>query len=227
VFDDDVLLMRLLYHAVAIIRDILSPPSCSYCICILAGRAPLCNTCAGLIRPLVSVEVPVSATYSIMVGSVGAYEGPLQKLIRAKRYRKQAMAYQAGILFADHVRNMIGHHEILVPVPLHWSRYAWRGYNQADIMAREISLATGAQRCSALRRVRSTEFQALKNKTERWRNVAWSLEPQRKYAHMVAGKHVIIIDDLMTTGSTLKTAVRALKRLRPASIRAFVLARVV
>jgi ComF family protein len=219
--------MKILHRVVDIIRDILSPPSCAYCMCILTERVPLCDTCCGLIRPVVSVEVEVSATYSIMVGSVGAYEGPLQKFIRAKRYRKRVMAHQAGIIFAEHVRKMISHHEMLVPIPLHWSRYAWRGYNQADIMAREIGVVTGAQYCPALRRVRSTEFQALKNKTERWRNVAWSLEPQGRYADLVAGKHVVIIDDLMTTGSTLKTAVRALKRMRPASIRAFVLARVV
>jgi len=219
--------MKIVSHFIDVLRDILSPARCYYCLQMLERRVPLCEACRVLLRRVVSVELPLSVTDSMTVHAVGAYEGPLQKLIRAKGYRNSAAAHQAGKIFAEHVRDMIGNHNVLVPIPLHWLRYSWRGYNQAAVLADEINRVTNASVCHALSRVRSTAFQARKNREERWHNVAYSLIPSRRYAEQIIGKHVIIIDDLMTTGSTLKVAAKALKKMRPASIKAFVLARVV
>lgn len=107
--------------------------------------------------------------------------------------------------------------DCVVPVPLHWLRRWRRGYNQAEIIAGEVALALGTEvRTDVLKRVRRTRTQTKMNVEEKGINVAGAFRAYRKGA---SPKHILIVDDLFTTGSTVCACFTALRAIFPPSVR--------
>ena len=98
------------------------------------------------------------------------------------------------------------HVDGIVPVPLHWFRRLTRGYNQTDILASLLSKRLGIPKITCLRRMRRTRQQAKMNKEERRRNVRRAFVCKTS----PAGRRLLLLDDVFTTGSTLKAATEAL-----------------
>jgi ComF family protein len=115
--------------------------------------------------------------------------------------------------------------DAVVPVPLHWWRRWRRGFNQSELLAREISRRTGAPIAGALRRIRATSAQAGLTHGARRRNVAGAFRA-RGASQTVAGKNVLLIDDVMTTGSTGAACALALKRAGARRVTLLTVARV-
>jgi ComF family protein len=115
--------------------------------------------------------------------------------------------------------------EVLVPVPLHRMRFWGRRFNQAGELAKAISRETGLPVAhEALRRVKATKSQVGLNAAERARNVSGAFRPGREAAMRVKGRRVLLIDDVMTTGSTLNSAASALRRAGAEEVDALVFA---
>ena len=106
--------------------------------------------------------------------------------------------------------------DLVVPVPLHWRRRRSRGFNQAEVIARRVALALGA-RCEPklLRRVRNTRSQARLGMYEKASNVRGAFEAVR----VPEARHILLIDDTFTTGSTLAECHRALRQVCPPKVR--------
>jgi ComF family protein len=94
----------------------------------------------------------------------------------------------------------------IVPVPLHWFRRLTRGYNQTDILASLLAKRLGIPKIPCLRRTRRTRQQAKMNREERQRNVRHAFVCKTN----PTGQRLLLLDDVFTTGSTLKAAVEAL-----------------
>lgn len=91
--------------------------------------------------------------------------------------------------------------DIIIPIPLHWRRQMSRGFNQSDYIAEGISEVTGIKvDKSIVKRANYTEKQALKHLEERKRNVEGAF--RLVHPEKVSGKHVLLVDDVITTGST-------------------------
>jgi predicted amidophosphoribosyltransferase len=139
---------------------------------------------------------------------------------------------------------------ILVPIPLHPKRLTWRGFNQAELLSKEISNYLGMPMIKLLERKRSTKPQAeIKKQKERKKNIesAFALSqkhsslrevPRKRGAEVIPleknidegmpllnDKIIILIDDITTTGSTLEECAKVLKPLKPKGIWGLVLAR--
>lgn len=115
--------------------------------------------------------------------------------------------------------------DVIVPVPLHYTRLVKRRYNQSALLARELGRYTGLPvDCFSLVRHRKTRPQVEFSGFERVRNVknAFSVPHPEK----LAGKRVVLIDDVLTTGSTLKECAAALKKAGVRSVDALTVARV-
>jgi ComF family protein len=219
----------------AILQDIASPAHCSHCWKLLEERVALCSHCTSLLRPIVSHELVINSTKTCVVHALSSYEEPLTSLIRAKQARLITSSYHVGQLMANRQTSLvITENDILVPIPLHWQRYAWRGFNQAEIIAEVIARKHGATVVPLLKRAKKTHYQAeTRSKEERQTNVqeafTWNTRynPQ-DYTH----KRVILVDDLMTTGATLRVAINELynqykkTHATPPAIHAYVAARV-
>lgn len=123
---------------------------------------------------------------------------------------------------------LIADADIIVPVPLHTRRLWWRRYNQSVLLARAISdasakpLATGT-----LRRIRATAQQVGLTADQRDRNVRGAFQVRASEKSAVAGRRVLLVDDVYTTGATVKASTRALLRAGAVGVDVLVFARVV
>lgn len=100
-------------------------------------------------------------------------------------------------------------YQLIVPVPLHPSRKRSRGYNQSEEFAKGLSLELGIPYTdSFVKRSVKTQTQTRKSKLNRWRNVSEVFE--MKDAAAVKGKHILLVDDVVTTGATLEACAHAL-----------------
>ena len=92
--------------------------------------------------------------------------------------------------------------DIVVPVPLHWARRMWRGYNQSEYIARGIAKELGAKvKTHSVRRHHYNRSQTSQNKSERWNNVEGIFKISN--AKPLIGKHILLVDDVFTTGATI------------------------
>jgi ComF family protein len=124
-------------------------------------------------------------------------------------------------------RELLAETDLIVPVPLHRFRLWTRRYNQAAELARALSRRTGRPSdTQALRRTRPTPSQgAMVSARARRRNVMGAF--QVPDASRVAGRNILLVDDVLTTGATVEAAARALKRAGAAKVQVLALARVV
>ncbi len=118
--------------------------------------------------------------------------------------------------------------DLIIPVPLHYFRLINRGYNQSGWLANAIGKQNALQvEHRALLRHRATKSQASLTARARHKNVAGAFRVREKKVPTIAGKHVLLIDDVYTTGATLKAASKALRKAGATQISVLVLARVV
>ena len=116
--------------------------------------------------------------------------------------------------------------DLLVHVPLHWTRRVKRRMNQSAELARRIAVEEGiVHGYGVLRRNRATETQHGKNVEQRYRNVAGAFDCP--VSERVRGRRIVLIDDVMTTGATLNAAARVLRSAGAESVDVLVFARVV
>jgi len=123
--------------------------------------------------------------------------------------------------------DLLAEAEVIAPVPLHRGRLLRRKFNQAAEIARPLARLRGvAYRPDALVRVRATESQGGKSGGGRRRNVAAAFAVPASRAAQVAGRRVLLVDDVLTTGATLEGCARALKAAGAARVDVAVVARV-
>lgn len=124
-------------------------------------------------------------------------------------------------------RDLLDTADAIAPVPLHPARLLSRRYNQSAEIARPLSRLAGiAYLPDALVRRRATETQGGKSGSGRRRNVAGAFEVPASRRAQVAGKQILLIDDVMTTGATAEGCARALKAAGAARVTVAVIARV-
>lgn len=130
--------------------------------------------------------------------------GIVQHLLHELKYNNQPdVGVRLGKLYGKELKdNQIDGFDLIVPVPLHDSRRRKRGYNQSAKFAEGLSLSLQVPWDESISlRTSSTSTQTKKTKTERWENVkdVFSVNPDR-----VKGKHVLLVDDVITTGATIE-----------------------
>jgi ComF family protein len=160
---------------------------------------------------------------------LGPYDGLLREVIlRLKHAPGEGLAEVLGELWAEHseprLRSLGA--AVVVPVPLHWWRRLSRGYNQSEVLARAVAARLGLPcRPGFLRQVRATSHQKGQSTANRRSNVQGAFRGQ-PHPEM-RGQTVLLVDDVLTTGSTAGEAARALLRAGAARVVVAVLARTV
>jgi len=157
---------------------------------------------------------------------LGVFGGPLRGLIHRMKYHRQWTVAEklAGRLLRHGLVEMLLKDQVVIaPVPLYGWRQVGRGYNQAEVLAAELARQTGRPMVRPLARVRPTETQTkMHTQRQRAQNVrgAFALVDEKA----IRGRAVVLVDDVMTTGATLREAGRTLREGRPGELSAIVLA---
>jgi ComF family protein len=158
--------------------------------------------------------------------SYGFYEGPLRKLIHLFKYSgiKPLGKRLAGFLCRALPDEEVECFDAVVPMPLHWRRRWRRGFNQSKILARLVANERRVEMLPVVQRIRATAVQAGLTNSNRRKNVAGAFRVSDRT--QVAGKRILLIDDVMTTGATAAACASALKRAGASSVTLLTLARV-
>ena len=207
---------------------IFIPPFCTACKKLLQKRVMLCEQCSEQIAPIVSTALPISKKHSMKIFAVSDYREPLKSLILAKGWSDRVASCQLGELIwhMTYIQNV--QFDYIVPVPLHWTKLARRGFNQAEQIAQILAKKSNKQVVHLLHRVRKTIPQSQLKHDERDENVKGAFALQILYKNdLYKGAHFLLVDDLMTTGATLTSSAKTLFKLQPATITAVVACRVV
>ena len=228
------------------VLDFCYPGVCACCDAGAAGGAVLCAECDAHLHQQThshacercAMPVPYEgapcpychgkgARWFGKILRLGVLEDPLKHLIHQMKYHRR---WPLGELLADRLigteraKGLLTGTDVLVPVPLHLRRQLTRGYNQADVIARRIGWRCGIPVLHAVRRTRNTDSQTnVHSQENRAANVRGAFE-LRRGAKALRGRHVVVVDDVMTTAATLASVARVLKKARPASLCAIVLA---
>lgn len=217
----------LLKQSLKYVQWLLCPAFCVQCKIFLDDDVILCRHCYATIKPVVSTSLVITAKTSVRVFAISGYEDPIKSLILAKAHAQRLASRQLGRLMwqmlpLDHIE-----FDYIVPIPLHWTRYAYRGFNQAEEIARVIAKKSGKPLINLLYRNRRTVFQSSLPQQMRGENVLKVFSVKKHKKDDIVGKRILLVDDLMTTGATLRVAARSLIDLKPASIDIVVAARCV
>jgi ComF family protein len=229
--------------ALKAVLDFALPPRCAGCGAIVADVHSFCGDCWSQVEFLgesgcMTCGMPLEATDAELCGvcvakppriertrSAVAYDELSRSIaIRLKYGRKVALARTMARFMAPLVRPE--HDPVLVPVPLHRGRLWQRGFNQSLLVANEIARATGLRsEARLLRRTRSTPALKGMSIAQRRKTVAgaFAVDP----AADLQGRTVVLVDDVLTTGSTANACAKVLKKAGAARIELVSWARVI
>lgn len=223
------------------------PPTCEFCLAaadegrlcdpcrklLTAGvNARLCSKCGGSLGENLPLELGCflcrNDSFAFeTVFRLGRYAGDLGRAcLGIKTEAGERLAFALGDLLAEANEANIGvwKPDLVVPIPHHWRRWYSRGYNSAEAVAERLSRKLKLpMKLGILRRHRYTKQQASLPPSERRTNVrgAFAARPHR----LLKGATVLLVDDVLTTGSTCHHAARALKSAGAAKVIVAVVAR--
>jgi len=206
-----------------IIKEIsafIFPQECAFCNRELLPEEPLCRQCIELIRPTLSTRISIGLDKTLQIYALGAYEEPLKTLILGKHRSHFKLSKHLGTLIWRFSPLTMMKADYLVPVPLHRRRYALRGYNQAYIIAQRLSDLSGIPVFEGIMRIRNTKPQSRCKSYERYANVEGAFMVSSDIC--LQGKHLVIIDDMVTSGATIAEVARVLIPYNLASLKAIV-----
>jgi ComF family protein len=157
------------------------------------------------------------------------YDEIARTLVHSLKYQDRTdLAPAMGRWMARAGRELLDGADMLIPVPLHWRRAWHRRYNQSGALARAIERASGVRlRGDLLQRVRPTEQQVGLSRPQRASNVQGAFKVSVDRQSEIAGRRVVLIDDVLTSGATTDACARALLRAKAAQVDVLVFARVV
>jgi len=183
--------------AVEWIVDVIYPAKCLFCRRVIAERdAVTCDTCVMITAPADTDDdiAGVAAIYAAC-----DYDGNARYTVHRFKYEgKRLLARPMAAYLMSYID--IELYDMLIPVPLHVKRKRERGYNQAALLAWELAELTGIAAYDGLERIRETKQQYELSKEARLENIAGAFALHSGFD--VAGKDVVLVDDVLTTGAT-------------------------
>lgn len=226
----------------------LLPALCLQCGEPLPARGTalgLCAACRGRLKPLPEEACGICArpllAHALPEGflcalcrehppgfdrllALWSYEPPLDKVVQALKFRRlDYLGSHLAKVLAEELGSDLAGCEAIVPVPLHWRRRLTRGYNQAERIALPLARSLGLPMIPGLVRRRATPPQSRLGRKERLANLRRAFRV--RHPERLQGRHLLLLDDVATTGATLDAAATVLKKAGAATVTAVVAGR--
>lgn len=224
---------REIYEGLRPVVDIVYPPRCPLCGDAIADQVGLCPACWNGIelpgspacsdcnRPLGEGAARAKARCAVCIADPPRHAGihaatlyndtSRQLILAFKHGRKISLAPLLGRLMAGRLPQFAGESALLVPVPLHRWRILGRGFNQAALLARELERAgKGRLLVDGLVRHRRTPSLGGLGRLERETALAGAIRVRPSRAATIAGREIVLVDDVLTSGATSDACVEAL-----------------
>lgn len=194
--------------------DLVFPPRCANCGRVDTTWCEICQTILDTV-PIIAHQRDVPALDGAAATAV--HEGILQSAAQALKYEGvRTLAIPLARRLNHALMAMNWPVDVLIPVPLHLKRLSERGYNQAQLLAECLARASGLPHApAALTRTRNTVSQVGLNRQERLNNLVDAFQAN---AQIVAGKSILLIDDVLTTGATLTGCAQAVRDAGAAAV---------
>ena len=182
---------------------------CSICGAPVKSEATICMICAGKKREFDYARAPF------------VYKNNVVKAIHNFKYsgKKYLAKPFAKIILSSYneLKNLVGNFDLIIPIPLHKSKLKKRGFNQAELIAKELSLLTCVPMDKSLAiRVKNTATQTELSSKERKENLDKAFELTDK--SKITDKNILIVDDILTTGATTESLAKLLKGAKAKSV---------
>ena len=229
--------------------NLLYPADCRICETPLSTltRVPVCDACLASSEPFEAEFVCVQCRTPFLnrapldeqgcctlcrlgargfdaAYSSGEYDGALRKLIRLFKYHGIVSLERTLVDRLSDALPRDQHFDLLAPVPMHWWRRLTRGRNHAETLARALAKRTGIAFADPVHRKKWTPAQARVSRAQRRRNVQ-GVFAVRQPQH-IKGKRILLVDDVLTTGSTAGACAAALKKAGATHVAVITIARV-
>ncbi len=208
--------------------EALMPKECLFC---LAKGSYVCQECLKKIKPALSEDCKIKLRPSFLDGllvSMDWRQPEVQKIIHIYKYNfVKDLATEINPIMANKLNKFMQTQDlqewVLVPVPLHKRKLNYRGFNQAEEMAKLLGKSLNLQAVQALKRVKAKKPQMKLSREERLKNVkdVYAVAENTQ----VENKKIILVDDVATTGATLNELARILKNRGALKVYGFCLAR--
>ena len=229
--------------------DWIYPPICALCETPLRGGRNLCSPCAQSLPLLTphrclkcgqefdgAIPPPqgcpncqdMKPAFDFATAALKATDDSIALIHQLKLLKRPEIGHDLAELavgaFREDARLSKLTHPLLIPVPLHGQRLRSRRFNQAEVIARALSEELDLDLLCALRRVRPTPRQATLSRKERLKNLRKAFKVSTS-PEKLRNRHLVLIDDVFTTGATAQECARSLRATQPASIAVFTIVR--
>ena len=202
------------------VLDLLFPPKCVFCGKVLdTGEDGLCARCQRELPWLTDGEAELTGEFFSLCAAPLRYQDKVRDSVRRYKFKGRRGYHKLyGRLVAQCVHDhLAGRYDLITWVPLSPQRKKERGYDQAFLLASAAALELGEVAVETLRKERNADPQSgLTEDAQRRANVLGAYTPVDP--ELVAGKRVLLIDDVVTTGSTLSECARTLRTMGAAAV---------